>query len=805
MLKNYLKVAFRNLWKHKDSSVINIMGLCIGLCGCILITLFVHDEYQFDQHHSDLDQLHRIYVETFNQDELYKMAITSPRLAPSLVQEFPEVQASLLVYKINQNQLFEFEGQSILESKGFFTQNAIFQFFDLPFLKGDPNTALQEPNTIVLTEALANKYFGVENPIGKDLEINGNKVKVVGVLEKLSPYFHLDFDFLYSFPSLVQMVPEERMLSWIWSDFYNYVKLEPNTDLASLEQKVHQYAEAEIHPSTKEVGFYYYPYFQKVNDIHLYSDSFRNDVAVRSNHVYVKGLIGVGIFLLLIACINFINLSTAKAIKRAKEVGVRKTSGALRSQLALQFIGEAILVVSIAGLLAVILSWILLPQVNGFNGKSISFLNYLTLGNVLWGLAVLFGVGLLSGIYPAFIISGFKPLDAIKSASLRSAGQVDWMRKGLVVLQFGLSILLIISVLIVSQQVSYLAKKELGFQQDQLLHFEMRGNIFENPETAKENFLRIPEVKSVSACFGIPGDIAAGDNVIIPSLDHKTLSTRMFTVDYDYLNTTGMELVAGRAFSREMGSDEASAFIINETAVRTLNLGNSPEEALDKALEWRMWYHSDSLKKGRVVGVVKDFHYNSLHEEVGPVVLHVYPSAFWKIAMRIESEDASATIAAIEKTWDSFETGYPFTYQFVDEGFAKMYEKERSWNQLLWIASGLAIFIAIIGAIGLAVYATEQRRKEIGIRKVLGASVFSIVSLLSKDFLLLILIALVVFSPLSWYFMSQWLENFAYRVPIYWWIFPLAGVCTLLVALLSVGSQSMVAAMKNPITSLRSE
>ncbi len=805
MLKNYFKVAIRNLLKNRQSSLINILGLAIGLAGCFLISLFVLDEWKFDQHHPEKDRLYRVYTQSFGSSMGGMMASTSPRMGPALKETFPEVEESLRVYNIRQKYLFKNEDEEYFEEKGLIVESAFFDFFHLPFKYGEAAHALNEPNSIVLTASLAEKYFGAENPVGQILTLNGDPVKVTAVVENPSPYFHLDFDFLFSFEELIRDVPKERIQSWVWQDFYNYIKLKPNANEEALEAKMYEYAEKEIHPKTKPSGFHYYPYLQKVTDIHLYSAGFRNDIARRSNHLYIKGLIGIGLFLLLIACINFINLTTAKALQRAKEVGVRKTTGALRSQLAFQFIGEATIVAAIATILAVVLSSLTIPYVNTFAEKAMSptwFIHPLAVALLLGAILI---TGLLAGAYPAFIISGFKPIQALKARSFNPGNGTQWFRKGLVVLQFGLTILLIICVMVITQQIHLLGKKDLGFEKEQLLYFPMRGPMFSQQESVREEFSKIPKVQSVSVSFGIPGDIIAGDNIIVPGEDRRKQSARLFCVDHNYVPTMGMEIIAGRNFSEEIPTDASEAFIVNETAIRQLGLGDNPEDVIGKSLEWDMWHYPDSIKRGRIIGVVRDFHYASLHEEVQTAVLHIYPESYWKVALRVGTEDMAGTIAAVEKTWDQFNTGFPIDYQFVDEGYGAMYTAEQKWSSFVLIATILAIFIASIGTYALATYMTERRRKEIGIRKILGASTTVIVGLLSRHFIWMILIALIVFSPLAWFLMDIWLDDFAYRVPINWWIFPVAGLGAIVVAMITVGSQTWRAAIGNPVNSLRDE
>lgn len=805
MLNNYFKIALRNLWRAKSQSFINLMGLSVGLTGCLLIGLFVLDEWKFDQYHPDADRVFRIISDRTSDGPSGEWASTAPPIAPTMQEEFPEVQQTLRLFQVRQKMLFKRADKHFLEQGGFFAEESIFELFHLPLRQGNPATALQEPNSVILSPALAQKYFGLDDPLGQTISINNQEVKVTGVLEALSPHFHLSFDFLFSFEDLLSQVSKEKINSWVWQDFYNYIKVAAETNEAQLTSKLSAFVETHAHPQTKPMGFQYYLALQPLPDIHLHSAGLRNDKIVVGNHRYVMGLALVGLFLLLIACINFINLTTAKAIRRAKEVGIRKTAGARRNQLAVQFISEAVVIVSISMLIATHLTRLLLPLLNNFTGKLLSFPLYSDPLLILKLLGLTLLTGILAGSYPAFILSGFRPAQALKSSKLRLDGHVNWLRKGLITTQFALSILLIISVLIIFRQLNFLQQQDLGFQKEQLVHFPMKSKMFNSLDLVKEKFSTITGVTSTSIGFGIPGDIIAGDNIIIPGEDRKTLPARLFTIDHDYIQTLGMELVAGRDFSKAIATDATAGFIVNETAVRTLGLADSPAEAINKPLEWDMWNESDSVKRGRVIGVVKDFHYNSLHEEVQTTVLHIYPGAYWKVMLRLNKEEISETLAAIEKTWESFETGYPIDYQFVDASFGAMYKEEQKLSSLLWIFTLLAIFIACIGAFGLATYATAQREKEIGIRKVLGASVLGIVGILSKDFLQLVFLALLVASPLAWYLMNSWLADFAYRIEIHWWIFVLAGIIALLIAFLTVSFQSIRAALANPIKALRSE
>ena len=545
------------------------------------------------------------------------------------------------------------------------------------------------------------------------------------------------------------------------------------------------------------------PYLQPLEDIHLHSVNFQWDIARRGNIRSVYALVAVGIFLLLIALVNYVNLSTAKSLNRAREVGVRKVSGARRSQLIGQFISEAVLVALLACTIALVLAALLLPALNDFTGKHISFgLSEQPLG-WLTCIAVALFLGVLSGIYPAILTSHYQPIKVLKNQLKSGPSGGQWMRKGLVVLQFTLSVLLMISSWVIFQQVELLNHKDLGFDREHMILFPMRGSIFSKTEEVKEEFKRLPGVISATAGFGFPSDIVAGDQITVPEKD-QSYSINLFAIDYDYISTMGLELVSGRGFSREYGTDESEAFILNETAVRELGF-KDPQTALGKRLDWGMWNENDSLKKGRVIGVVKDFHFKSLREIVSPAVLQIYPGAYWKMVLKLRGENLAGALEKVQAVWDSFETGYPLDYQFIDQSFGQMYEEEKRLSTLLAIFTALTIAIALIGLLGLVSYHALQKRKEIGIRKVMGATVSQIVVLLTRQFTVLILIAMVIAIPLAVYLTQNWLNDFPYRIQLNpWMVIGSAGIA-LLIAWTSIGLQSVKAASGNPVESLRYE
>ena len=807
MIQNYFKIAWRNLLRNKGYSLINIVGLAIGVATCLIIMLFVQDELSFDRYNDKADRIVRVVFRGIMNGEKMKESHAMPPTAQTLRKDFPEVLDATRIRYFGGGNKISYGEKTFVEERFGYVDSNFFQVFTLPLLKGDAKTALVEPHTLVITQEIASKYFGLEDPIGKILYFKDSKVsyKVTGVIDKVPANSHFHFDFFGSMAG----VEEAKQNSWLSSSFYTYLVLPVGYDYKLLEAKLPQEVEKYIGPQLKEaMGMNLHEFRQKGNDvglylqpltdIHLHSD-FANDLEASGDIRYVYIFGAIALFMLLIAGINFTNLSTAGASKRAKEVGIRKTLGSGQSELVGQFLLESVLLSFIALVLAVVFVKLALPVFNGLANKSLSF-HLLDSLLVIPGL-LLFGllIGGLAGIYPAFFLSSFRPIAVLKtkfSGTTRSLG----LRSGLVVFQFIISVSLIVGVMVVYKQLSYIQNIKLGFDKEQLLVMRGAGALKKSEVVFKEQLLHDPRVVDVSVSDFFPtGPTNTNLTSFFPDGD-KSLIRRTFTyqVDDRYIPTMGIELALGRNFSKEFPTDSLGV-IINETAAKIFGwgagaLGHSFHSFTD---------NNGSTKSYQVIGVVKDFHFKSLHERIEPLCMVLAPNS--GLIVKVKTKDISGLLASMKTMWAGFHVEEPFSYSFLDEDFRKSYVTEQKTGVILSIFAGLTIFVACLGLFGLATFTADQRTKEIGVRKVLGASVGQIVGLLSKDFLKLVLIACLIAFPLAWWGMNKWLQDFAYRTEISVWVFVLAGVAALLIALLTVSYQAVRAAVSNPVKSLRTE
>lgn len=796
MFKNYIKLALRNLWKNKIFSGINIIGLSIGLAVCITILLFVQYEKSFDSFHTK--NIYRLdEVQSWEgMVQPQKVALSMYPMASTLKTDFPEVINSTHIHSTPDASI-KYNDKKIFFKQAFWADSNFFRLFDFKLLKGNIKNALREPKSIVLTTESAEKLFGKEDPVGKTVSSNNTRDSiqfiVTGVLEKLPKNSHLQFEALYSINSFADA---EWMQYWGGNMMVTYLELTPAANSAALEKKFPAYLQKYM---GKEVIKGYQLFLQSLPNVHGHSADITHDYNnfQKFDADYTRVFSMIAIIVLIIGCINFINLSTARSTGRAKEVGVRKSIGAHRSQLAIQFIGESVLLSLIAMVFAILLVKLFLPYVNTLSGHELEFsvfIDPILLIKVLAGTII---IGIISGIYPALYLSSFKPVQVLKGTIL-SATNKSFTRNALVVTQFAGAAFLIIATIFVVRQLNYMQNRDTGFKRDQIV---MIPGAYSNWYRLKDELLKNTVVKSVSGSTQRLGNNLHQTGVAFygdgPT---KELATSHILVDYDFLNIFAIKLLAGKNFTRE---GEGKEIIINETMAKEL-LKDTPKASIESLLGKRIQMDEDSTTT--LVGVCKDFNFNSLHHKIETLCLYNKKrGGYSDVCVKIDGARTEEALAYIESVWKKIIPHFPYEYQFLDDHFALMYESDKKVSRVVSILAGLAIFIACLGLLGLASYSTEKRIKEIGIRKVMGASVLNVVSLLSKDFIKLVIIANVIAWPLGWWLISKWLQNFAYKIDMSWWIFVMAGISSLLIALLTVSAQTLRAAKSNPIKNLRTE
>ena len=804
MFKNYFKVALRNIFRQKAYAIINISGLAIGLACCLLIVSFVNDELSYDNFHPKGDELYRIALDRKFPDNQFQYARSPLPMGFTLARELPEITDATRLFNEFGTLAFSLDDRQFDEPNVIAVDSNFFDFFGVELLEGDKATALDETNALIITPAMATKYFGEENPIGKQLEIqNIGQMMVRGVARPMPGNAHFHFDFLFSLATIPALYNNQ-----FWGSYnaYTYVRL-PSGNVAAAEEKLmpllQRYMEPQIQSvlgiswqQYEEAGNAHRYYFQPIRDIHLGSH-LQWELEPNGSQTTVYLFAGISVFILLIACINFINLSTARSANRAREVGMRKVLGALRGQLVIQFLLESIIMCFLALLLAIGLTSLLLPFFNELSGKSTQVTDFLSPLALLLLVGFVVLIGVISGLYPAFYLSAFRPVVVLKG-KLKAGAKSAWLRNGLVVFQFAISVVLVIGTLVIYQQLQYLNSKQLGFDKDQLLVVERAGMLGPQSITFKNALLTHANITEVTGINTIPGrsitggtftDVTgdASDRFLMPNL----------TGDYDLITTMGLELVEGRAFDPQIVTD-STAVIINEAAARTFKWANPIGKQL-QPINGPIF---------RVIGVVKDFHFESLHQEIRPLALfarHLEQQPGNLMLVKVNTEDIRQTLDYLEAQWTGFVPQRPLNYRFVNEEFGRLYEAEQRSGRIFTAFSGLAIFIACLGAFGLAAFLASQRTKEIGVRKVLGASTRSIVGLLSRDFIKLILLANVLAWPLAYLGMQEWLANFAYATGVNWLSFVMVALGSLFIALATVSFHSIRAALNNPADTLHHE
>ena len=809
IFSNYLKTTIRSGMKRKWFSAINLTGLTLGIASVVFISLFIDDELSYDQHISNTDNKFRLYDIRHGEDgEVNYLPIVPPSFSPYLLENFEQVEKAGRVMYDYGGTVFNIGDRPFSEKDGVFAEKSVLEILDLELVEGDMER-MDERTSVLLSESLYQKFFGREPFSFQTVKLTRTELVVAGVFKDLPEQSHLKLDYIYPFEFAVSNVTPERMNSWIWQQFYTYVQLTPGTDLAEFTSQMQASIKEQAEPHTGTYGFYYVPYLQNIRDIHLHSSGFEWDIAIVGNYQSILFLGMAALIILVIACLNFVNLTTALALKRAKEVCIRKFVGARRRQLFLQYSMESSLYTLLAGVIALALVLLCLPYFNAFTGKTLEPYEILTPLHLGVYLGALIGLGIVAGAYPALLITSFKPLVALhglSSVTLRAKSSLVRIdsRQILVGAQYVLSIALIILSLIIQKQYRFLQAKDTGFNKENLVAIQLTRSLEKDLEVTKNAFAAHSNIESVAFCYGTPGGIVAGDGVFVPERSENERSCNMFMVDENYLPTMGMEVLAGRNFDPNLATDLDEAFVLNETAVQHFGLG-TPEEAIGEPIHWARWTNSDSLKRGHVIGVVRDFNFKSLHNEMSSVVLHLGPEYFQVMMLRIGSGDLASTISHMESAYRKFEETRPFEFTFIDESLQRYYESEKKLSVLFSIFTLLAILTAAIGLFGLVSFNVVSRAKEISIRKVLGAGVTTVFQLLVKRYFVMVLICLLISAPLAYYFASKWLLNFAYRVSLDGWILVQVAVITLVLTLATVGFQAFKGAVANPSDRLRSE
>ncbi|HVM88081.1 MAG TPA: ABC transporter permease [Puia sp.] len=789
MLRNYLLVALRNLRKNKVFSFINITGLALGMACSLLIILWVQDEKSIDSFHTNNSRLYHIYERQYYDGKIEAGYFTPGQLGWEIKKKIPEIE-SAINYDLDDHFTFQV-GDKIIKQNGCFASDDFFKMFSFPLLEGKAATVLSDISSLAISKKMADEFFGSPDAaINKTIRFENRKnFKITGVFEDVPQNSSMKFDFVINWYECID--ENSWMKEWGNNGPHTAIMLRADANPALVANKIRKFLDD--YNKEQDKTFHIELGMQKFNEQYLHSD-FKNGEITGGRMEYVKLFSLIAAFIMVIACINFMNLTTARSVKRAKEIGVRKVVGAVRSVLMRQFIGEAILLSFFATIIALGLASLLLPVFNSLTEKQISFpFRNIIFWVELTGLALI--TGIMSGIYPALFLSSFNPIKVLKGTIKFSSG-ATLFRKGLVIFQFMLSIMLIIGTIIVSKQVHYIQTANLGFNRDHLVYIPFEGDLTKNYDLFKQRLLNMPGINGVTRMTEVPTSL--GSNTGGVDWDGKDPNVKpMFTqasVGYDFVKTMKMQIVMGRDFSKDYGTDSVG-YLLNESAMKKIGY----KDPIGKRLTF--WG-----KKGTIVGVIKDFHYQSLRSKIEPLILRLRENEQWGNALvKIEPGKTKQALSELEQLCKELNPKFPFTYQFADEEFNKIYKSEQVIDKLSNYFAFLAIFISCLGLLGLAMFTAEQRTKEIGIRKVLGASIGGLFSLLSKEFLQLVGIAFLLAAPLSWWAMNKWLQDYIYRTDIRWWIFAVAGLLTTVIALGTISFQAVKAAMANPVKSLRTE
>ena len=834
MFKNYLKSAFRNIVRNKFYSILNILGLSIGIIAAIFILLYNSSELSYDKYHIKHNRIHRLESDFTISNKHDLFAVTSAPLGPAFKIEFPEVE-EFVRFANDGSILIKYEDKEFYEDDFYYTDSTIFDVFTHEFVYGTPEKALTEPNTCVLTETLAKKYFGNENPIGKVIsDAEDANFKITAVVKDLPESSHLKFRGLFSFNTLVEFFGPERMNSFepnaFWNvNFYTYVLLNENSNIQSIHEKFPEFYEKYMKSLGDQINASFEFMSTPLADIHLTS-TLRGDLPT-GNKSYVYIFTVIAIFILLIASINYMNMATARSANRTKEVGIRKVLGAIRFQLIRQFLTESVILALTALILAIAAVYLLLPDFNQIAGKNLVFGFKQTPMIIFWIFIIALITGLLSGSYPAFYLSSFMPVKVLKG-KLNTGAKSGWLRRILVVFQFIISIAMIIGTIVISNQLNFLRTKDLGFDKENILVIGVQDtSLRKKIPSFREELLQNPIVINAATSSSYPGGMGGILVMRVETLeklsenndlrdttqneisnDSTTFQTgsrmvehalNLALIDYDFIDSYKMEIINGRNFDKNMGTDLEEGVLINEAAAKELGWG---DDAIGKKIDFGIELDGTADRYTKVIGVIKNFNYNSLHNKIDPMLFFLSESPRYFLSIRIDEKNRQQALEFIEEKWYEFGAINPFDYDFLDQNLDEMYEAEVNIGRIFRIASLLSIFIALLGLLGLSSFIAEQRSKEIGIRKVLGASVSSIIIKLFKEFIVLIMVAFVIAAPLSWWGLTDWLStSFIYNVGIGWLTFVIAAFLAIIIGLATTSFHIIKAANANPVDSIKCE
>lgn len=799
MLFNYFKLALRNITRQKFYAIINILGLAIGLAICLLILLFVKDELSYDQHHSKADRIYRMNMVWGNHGGEGRQSPIGPyRLQPAIKTDFPELE-HVVRFSPSNGSLVAYGDKQYQEERLFLADKDLFDIFDYELVSGDKNTALAEPFTMVLSETTAKKYFDTENPMGKTLKVDGdNEVMVTGIFKDMPETTHFSSDAFISMETGKSVFNQLVLNNWGEGCCYTYITLPEGQTPESIEERIPEFLEKNMGEGSSEgVGIK----LQKMTDIHLHSN-LRGEIQANSDIRYIYISVAIALFIILIACINYMNLATARSIKRAMEIGVRKTLGAPRTSLMYQFLSESVLVAIFALILGYMLAQISLPAFNAFMEKKLT-LNPVSNPDIFgWFLAVTLLVGFIAGSYPAFYLSSFSAKKVFQENFRQGSSGV--LRKVLVVFQFAISIVLILATIVVYNQWNYLQNKDLGINRENLIMVPIPD--LDQYQSLKNQLLQNPDILSVGASnkrltSRLSSNLGFKAEQFEPDPKGGN-SIKIVTVDHDFLNTLQVDFAEGRDFSKKIGTDDTLAFVLNKAAVEKIGW----EEPLGKWFETNEFYQGTwRPRRGNIIGVINDYNHESLYEDIAPVCYYVSNSWLNWMTLRLSGQNMASTLAYVKDQWVQFGTEELYTYNFMDDRIAEMYRTEERFFNLFTFFTILAIFIAGLGILGLSAFMAEQRTKEIGVRKVMGATTGDLVYLLSKEFSKLVVVGFIIAAPVGYILLSNWLQDFTYRVNMGWAPFVIAGVLAMIVAWVTSGFQSLKAALANPVEALKNE